>query len=78
MGVALAAPSCLPGVLTACSASRPAGQRVLLAAGGRGGRGNLAFKTARNTAPALAELGERGQGERARSAALRPNSSAMH
>ncbi|GAB4814620.1 hypothetical protein N2152v2_001666, partial [Parachlorella kessleri] len=39
----------------------PAGQRVLLAEGGRGGRGNLAFKTARNTAPALAELGERGQ-----------------
>lgn len=39
------------------------GQRVLIARGGKGGRGNLAFKTARNTAPALAEHGERGQGE---------------
>lgn len=37
------------------------GDRVLLAAGGRGGRGNLAFKTARNNAPALAEFGEKGQ-----------------
>ncbi|KAL6766559.1 OBGE1 [Auxenochlorella protothecoides x Auxenochlorella symbiontica] len=37
------------------------GQRVLIARGGKGGRGNLAFKTARNTAPALAEHGERGQ-----------------
>ena len=40
-----------------------AGDRALLAAGGRGGRGNLAFKTARNNAPALAEFGEKGQGE---------------
>ena len=36
-------------------------QRFLLAAGGRGGRGNLAFKTARNNAPAMAEFGEKGQ-----------------
>lgn len=35
------------------------GERLLVAAGGRGGRGNLAFKTARNTAPALAEFGEK-------------------
>ncbi len=34
--------------------------RVLLVAGGRGGRGNAAFKTARNNAPALAERGEKG------------------
>ncbi|EFN58274.1 hypothetical protein CHLNCDRAFT_8434, partial [Chlorella variabilis] len=37
------------------------GDRALVAPGGRGGRGNLAFKTARNTAPALAEFGEKGQ-----------------
>lgn len=37
------------------------GQRALVASGGRGGRGNLAFKSARNTAPALAEFGEKGQ-----------------
>lgn len=37
------------------------GDRLAVAAGGRGGRGNLAFKTARNTAPALAEFGEKGQ-----------------
>jgi GTP-binding protein len=36
------------------------GDRALLAAGGRGGRGNLAFKSARNSAPTLAELGEPG------------------
>ncbi|KAL4858432.1 putative GTP-binding protein [Chlorella vulgaris] len=36
------------------------GDRVLVAAGGRGGRGNLSFKSARNTAPALAEFGEKG------------------
>jgi GTPase involved in cell partitioning and DNA repair len=35
------------------------GQRALVAAGGRGGRGNLAFKSSRNTAPALAEFGEK-------------------
>ena len=38
-----------------------AGDRVLLAPGGRGGRGNMSFKTARNTAPAMAEFGEKGQ-----------------
>lgn len=37
------------------------GQRVLVARGGRGGRGNLAFKTARATAPTLAERGEPGE-----------------
>lgn len=37
------------------------GDRVRLAAGGRGGRGNLSFKSARNTAPAIAEFGEKGQ-----------------
>lgn len=40
--------------------TRP-GQRVLVARGGRGGRGNAAFKTPRNTAPHLAEKGEAGQ-----------------
>lgn len=35
------------------------GDRFLVAPGGRGGRGNLAFKSARNTAPALAEFGEK-------------------
>lgn len=38
------------------------GHRVLVARGGKGGRGNLAFKTARNTAPVMAERGEAGQG----------------
>ncbi|CAL5222712.1 g5115 [Coccomyxa viridis] len=37
-----------------------AGTRVLLAAGGRGGRGNASFKTGRNNAPTLAEVGEEG------------------
>lgn len=37
------------------------GDRALMAPGGRGGRGNLSFKSARNTAPALAEFGEKGQ-----------------
>ena len=35
------------------------GARVRVASGGRGGRGNLAFKSARNNAPALAEFGEK-------------------
>ena len=34
------------------------GEKALLAVGGRGGRGNLAFKSARNNAPTLAEYGE--------------------
>jgi len=38
-----------------------AGQIILVAKGGRGGRGNSAFKTSRNTAPRLAEKGEPGQ-----------------
>jgi GTP-binding protein len=37
------------------------GQRALLLVGGRGGRGNLSFKTGRNTAPAFAERGEAGR-----------------
>ncbi|MDD5656270.1 MAG: GTPase ObgE [Elusimicrobia bacterium] len=37
------------------------GQRVLAAAGGRGGRGNLSFKSRRLTAPRLRERGEPGQ-----------------
>ena len=36
------------------------GDRLLVAKGGRGGRGNAAFMTHRNTAPKLAELGEPG------------------
>ncbi len=38
-----------------------AGQEVIVAQGGRGGRGNAAFKSARNKAPKLAEKGEPGQ-----------------
>lgn len=34
------------------------GERAILAVGGRGGRGNLAFKSSRNNAPTLAEYGE--------------------
>jgi GTPase len=36
------------------------GQRLLVARGGRGGRGNEHFKTHRMTAPAFAERGEKG------------------
>jgi GTP-binding protein len=39
---------------------REAGQKLLVAKGGRGGRGNAAFMTARRTAPKLAERGEPG------------------
>ena len=38
-----------------------AGQKALVARGGRGGRGNAAFKTGRNRAPRLAENGEVGE-----------------
>lgn len=37
------------------------GQEALIARGGRGGRGNVAFKSARNKAPRLAENGEVGE-----------------
>ena len=39
---------------------REPGQRVLVAHGGRGGRGNSSFKTARHTAPRIGEKGEPG------------------
>ena len=37
------------------------GQEVVIAKGGRGGRGNAAFKTQRMTAPQIAEKGEPGE-----------------
>lgn len=37
------------------------GQEVVVARGGRGGRGNMRFATARNPAPYLSENGEEGQ-----------------
>lgn len=37
------------------------GDRVLVAKGGRGGRGNLSFKTQRSTAPRIAEKGQPGE-----------------
>lgn len=37
------------------------GQELVVAKGGRGGRGNIHFKTSRNTAPEIAENGEPGQ-----------------
>lgn len=37
------------------------GQKILAAAGGRGGRGNASFKTGRHTAPRIAEKGEPGE-----------------
>ncbi|MBX3002030.1 MAG: GTPase ObgE [Caldilineaceae bacterium] len=37
------------------------GQEVLIARGGRGGRGNASFKTQRNNAPRIAEKGEAGE-----------------
>lgn len=37
------------------------GQRAVIAAGGRGGRGNYRFKTSRNPAPDYAEKGEMGE-----------------
>lgn len=36
------------------------GQRALLLPGGRGGRGNAAFKTGTNKVPRIAEKGEKG------------------
>ena len=38
-----------------------AGQRFLVVGGGRGGRGNVAFKSPRNKAPRVAENGELGE-----------------
>lgn len=40
---------------------REDGQIFLAAKGGRGGRGNASFKTSRNNAPRIAELGEPGE-----------------
>src|SRR5699024_8637492 len=37
------------------------GQELVVAKGGRGGRGNIKFATHRNPAPAIAENGEPGQ-----------------
>lgn len=37
------------------------GQQVMVAHGGRGGRGNTVFKSAQNKAPRVAENGEKGQ-----------------
>ena len=42
------------------------GQSVLVASGGRGGRGNTHFVTSRNRFPRLAEAGERGESLRLR------------
>lgn len=41
-----------------------AGQQAVVARGGRGGRGNAVFKSARNKAPRLAEKGEPGEERR--------------
>jgi GTP-binding protein len=40
---------------------KESGRMMLVAAGGRGGRGNQSFKTSRHTAPRLAEKGEPGE-----------------
>ncbi|MDR1926899.1 MAG: GTPase ObgE, partial [Endomicrobium sp.] len=40
---------------------KTANERVLIVKGGRGGRGNASFKTARHTAPRIAEKGESGE-----------------
>lgn len=43
-----------------CSRPVGPGEKVLILRGGRGGRGNAAFKTSKNNAPRLAEKGEPG------------------
>ncbi|MCL2144671.1 MAG: GTPase ObgE [Endomicrobia bacterium] len=40
---------------------KTSGEKILAAKGGRGGRGNASFKTAKNTAPRIAEKGEPGE-----------------
>src|SRR5205085_610556 len=37
------------------------GEEMVLAQGGRGGRGNASFKTSRNNAPRISEKGEPGE-----------------
>ena len=37
------------------------GQKIMIAKGGRGGRGNLSFKTSKNTAPRISEKGQPGE-----------------
>lgn len=51
----------VPGRFVLDSAAR-AGDKALLIQGGRGGRGNAAFKSAKNKAPVIAEDGEAGAG----------------
>jgi GTP-binding protein len=40
---------------------KTAGEKILMAKGGRGGRGNASFKTQKTTAPRIAEKGEPGE-----------------
>ncbi len=60
-----------PGTVVTEGAARVAdldreGARIVVARGGRGGRGNARFKSATRQAPRVRELGERGEGRRLR------------